>query len=126
MEAETSAVTNSWKPRPQGSQNGISAEAGSLGAAHAGADVSKLRCIELGSGCGLLPIHAARLGMACVVATDQPAMVRLARHNIKVNHGIFFAGYIENAALHELVVNPYFVLTSWYNYCLFCHNKGYL
>ena len=45
--------------------------------------LSKLRCIELGSGCGLLAIHAARLGMGQVVATDQTAMVRLARHNIK-------------------------------------------
>jgi hypothetical protein len=46
--------------------------------------LSKLRCIELGSGCGLLPIHAARLGVGSAVATDQTPMVRLARFNIAV------------------------------------------
>jgi len=47
--------------------------------------LSELKCIELGSGCGLLPIHCARLGFACSVATDQTAMVRLAQHNILVS-----------------------------------------
>lgn len=54
-----------------------------------GSSVSSIRCIELGSGCGLLAIHAARLGMARVVATDQTAMVRLANHNIHVRFTSF-------------------------------------
>ena len=73
-------------------QSGAGANNTSAKSPHRGIDgvdlaaISKLRCIELGSGCGLLPIHAARLGMSCVVATDQTAMVRLANHNIQVGY----------------------------------------
>jgi hypothetical protein len=61
--------------------------------------VSGLRCIELGSGCGLLAVHAARIGMVQVVATDQPAMVRLAQHNIEVRFLFVYYHLIASGSL---------------------------
>jgi hypothetical protein len=78
------------KPPHQNPCGGSGAHGDSSTSSSSGDDVdqlsslAKLRCIELGSGCGLLPIHAARLGVGCAVATDQTPMVRLARFNIAV------------------------------------------